>query len=62
MKVYELYEDEDHYYIITEFLEGGELFDNLVEHGVYDEVQASIIMRQIFSAILYCHKKNIVHR
>jgi calcium/calmodulin-dependent protein kinase I len=31
IRVIELLEDEEAYYIITELLEGGELFDNLIQ-------------------------------
>jgi calcium-dependent protein kinase len=29
VKLFEFYQDNKNYYLITEFLEGGELFDNL---------------------------------
>ena len=62
MKVFELYEDEHRFYIVTEYLEGGELFDHLIEHKCFDEKTACNIMKQIFAAISYCHQKKIVHR
>lgn len=62
MQIYEFYEDKRNFYIITEFCEGGELFDKIVEKGSFKEDDASGIMNQLISAINYCHINNIVHR
>ena len=37
IRVTELMEDDEHYYIATELVEGGELFDRLVEQGAFAE-------------------------
>lgn len=43
-------------------MEGGELFDRIVEEGSFTEKDASRIVKQITSAIQYLHSKDIVHR
>jgi len=62
VKLYEYYEDSKRYYIVTEFCEGGELFAKIVEAGGMTEQKAAKIMKQILSAVAYCHSKKIVHR
>ncbi|CAD8135936.1 unnamed protein product [Paramecium pentaurelia] len=62
LKLYEFYQDEKNYYIIIELCTGGELFDKIIEKGSFSEKEASYIMKQIMSAILYAHNQNIVHR
>mmetsp|Transcript_38780 Transcript_38780/g.44119 ORF Transcript_38780/g.44119 Transcript_38780/m.44119 type:complete len:494 (-) Transcript_38780:360-1841(-) len=62
LKVYEFYQDEKRYYIISEYLTGGELFDKIIEKGSFSETDAAHIMKQILSAVYYCHSHNIVHR
>jgi len=62
MQIFEFYEDKKNFYIITEFCEGGELFDKVVEKGNFKENEAAGIMKQLLSAINYIHKNNIVHR
>jgi calcium-dependent protein kinase len=62
LKVYEFYQDETNYYIIMEYCAGGELFDRIVNTKHYTEAKAAFIMKQLLSAIAYCHKLNIVHR
>lgn len=57
-----MYEDKSKYYIVTEFLEGGELFDRIIANDHFSEQDAAGIMKQLLSAIAYCHKRNIVHR
>jgi calcium-dependent protein kinase len=62
MRIYEMFEDEKHYYIISEFLEGGELFDRIIEQSHFSEKDAAVAIQQVLSAVAYCHKHNIVHR
>ena len=62
MKIYEYYEDDRYFYIISELCKGGELFERIVDQIRLEENEAAEIMRQILSAVAYCHKNNIVHR
>nr|XP_027202838.1 LOW QUALITY PROTEIN: calcium-dependent protein kinase 2-like [Dermatophagoides pteronyssinus] len=45
-----------------ELCSGGELFERIVTNGKLSESYTCIIMRQILSAVAYCHKLNIMHR
>ena len=38
------------------------MFDQIIKRPFYSEKDACIIMKQILSAVNYCHSKNIVHR
>lgn len=62
MKVFEFYEDEKYFYIVSELFKGGELFEKIIDQVRLDEDEAANIMKQILSAVSYCHKNNIVHR
>ncbi len=62
IKLFEFYQDEDNYYLITEHCTGGELFDRITESGHFTEQKAAGIMRQLLSAVAYCHARKIVHR
>ena len=61
VKVYEYYIDNLNYYIITEYCQGGDLFD-AVKDKELSEYQVSCIMYQIFLAVNHLHKINIMHR
>ena len=62
MKVLEFYQDDDCFYIISEYLNGGELFEKITQMGLFGEKKAAKTIKQIVSAVQYCHKHNIVHR
>ena len=50
------------HYLVTELLEGGELFDRIVEKTTYTESEARDLSRTLLKALKYCHSKNIAHR
>lgn len=62
LKLYEVYETESTIYLVTELCEGGELFFHITKKSFLTEEEAAIIMRQIFSAVAYCHENKICHR
>lgn len=62
MKVYEYFNTSNKLYIITEFCSGGELFDKILKLKSLNENIVKNIMKQIFSAVNYCHLNNIIHR
>src|SRR5690554_2881767 len=45
-----------------ELMQGGELFDYVVERGTLSEEEASVFVRQITSAVAHMHSQNIIHR
>lgn len=49
VKMFEYFRDENRYYIITEILSGGELFEKIKKNpnGHFSESKARIYMRQI---------------
>jgi len=62
MKVLEFFQDEHHFYIVSEFYNGGELFDRIISMKNFTEKMAAATIKQILSAVSYCHSHNIVHR
>lgn len=62
LKLYEFYQDQKNYYIIIELCTGGELFDKIIEQGSFSEREASYVMKQLLSAVLYAHNHHIAHR
>jgi len=62
IKMFEFFEDEKRYYLVTEICKGGELFDEIINRGKFTERDAAVLIKQLLMCINYCHKKNIVHR
>ena len=58
----EYFDTEKHLYLVLDYVEGGELFDRIVDAGSFTEADASRITRQMVEAIQYLHESNIVHR
>ncbi|XP_044123428.1 calcium/calmodulin-dependent protein kinase type 1G isoform X2 [Neovison vison] len=58
----DIYESSTHYYLVMQLVSGGELFDRILERGVYTEKDASLVIQQVLSAVKYLHENGIVHR
>jgi calcium-dependent protein kinase len=62
IKIFEYFSDDYNYYLITEYISGGELYETIITWKNFDEEKAFYLMTQILSAINYLHSKGIVHR
>ncbi|RKF62438.1 Protein kinase kin1 [Erysiphe neolycopersici] len=51
-----------HWYMLFEYVNGGQMLDYIISHGRLKEKQARKFSRQIASALDYCHRNSIVHR
>ncbi|KAI7853292.1 kinase-like domain-containing protein [Circinella umbellata] len=54
--------DDHYYYLMMEYVSGGQLLDYIISHGKLKEKHARRFARQIISALDYCHRNSIVHR
>lgn len=52
----------NHWYMLCEYVNGGQMLDYIISHGRLKEKQARKFGRQIASALDYCHRNSIVHR
>ncbi|KAM0793024.1 hypothetical protein ACM66B_000515 [Microbotryomycetes sp. NB124-2] len=52
----------NHYYMVTEYVNGGQMLDYIISHGRLRERSARKFARQIGSALEYCHANSVVHR
>lgn len=62
IKIYELYECPQRFYLVMELCTGGELFDEMSRGSNFSEKQAARYMGMILNAIAYYHQEGIVHR
>jgi len=49
-------------FIVLELIQGGELFDKIVNEGRFDEAKARFYFRQLVEGVQYCHSLGICHR
>ena len=63
IRLYDVFiKTEDKIFIIMELMEGGELFDYVVQKGTLTEDEAAQIVRMVTSALVYMHSRNVCHR
>lgn len=62
VKIHEVFEDENFVYLVMDHMEGGELFDQIIERGSLSEKEAADIIRKICISIRYLHDQGISHR
>jgi len=62
VKLYEVYEDESKFYMVFEYMKGGELFNRIIEKDHYSEKEAADTIRPVVDAMLYCHSMGVAHR
>lgn len=57
-----VFDTPDTLFIVMELVQGGELYEMIVERKTFSEKDTSLIMGQVFSALEYLHGIGIVHR
>ncbi|KAL4989478.1 hypothetical protein BDW68DRAFT_195974 [Aspergillus falconensis] len=62
ISLYDVWENRGELYLVLEYVEGGELFDYVSNHGPLPEEEAVRLFRQIIAGLGYCHRFNICHR
>mgnify|MGYP006091564357 CR=1 FL=1 len=62
MQVKQLLKDKKNYYIVSEIISGGELFDLVKKQKFFKELMVAQIMKQVLMALNYMHHHRITHR
>jgi serine/threonine protein kinase len=63
IRLYDVFENIDHIYIIMEYCEGGDLFSYIEKRGFkLEEKRAAQVIHKLSTAIYYLHSYGITHR
>ena len=68
MKIYDILDNADYFFIFMELIEGGNLKDLIIKRYLdknvylFRDSECSQIMKGVFEALNYLHKNNIIHR
>lgn len=61
-RLFEMCTMSNHFYMLFEYVSGGQLLDYIIQHGSLREHHARTFARGVASALQYLHANNIVHR
>ena len=61
IQMYDHFVDGSSYSLVTEFLEGGDLYTRIALKTTYSEKDTRDTCKILFEAIAYCHERNIAH-
>jgi len=62
VRLYEVLATKKKIYIVLEFVNGGELFDQVSRNGKLEESEARKYFQQLIDAVGYCHSRGVYHR
>jgi len=62
LQLVEYFEEEDRFFMVFEKMLGGPLLSHLERRGHFTEFEASLVIRDIATALNFLHKRGIAHR
>jgi tRNA A-37 threonylcarbamoyl transferase component Bud32 len=62
LKIIEFFEEEEKFYVVFEKMEGGPLLNHIERRGHLTEREASLIVKDIATALNFLHSKGMAHR
>ncbi|KAF7690183.1 5'-AMP-activated protein kinase catalytic subunit alpha-2 isoform X1 [Silurus meridionalis] len=62
IKLYQVISTPTDFFMVMEYVSGGELFDYICKNGRVEDTEARRLFQQIISAVDYCHRHMVVHR
>uniref|UniRef100_A0A5B7A2D0 non-specific serine/threonine protein kinase n=1 Tax=Davidia involucrata TaxID=16924 RepID=A0A5B7A2D0_DAVIN len=62
LKLFEVMASKTKIYIVLEYVDGGELFDQIAKHGRLKEDEGRRYFQQLINAVDYCHSRGVYHR
>ena len=61
VKLYEFFEDDKNYYMVSEFCDQGDLYDKMNKLFWMNQIVVKFLMEQILNAVAYLHSKGVFH-
>lgn len=62
VQIFEVMMSTEYLYIVMDFVSGGELYGKITRGGKLSDGECRRYVRQLCSALNYCHEKNVCHR
>jgi len=61
VKLYEFFEDDKNYYMVSEFCDQGDLYEKMNKLFWMNQIVVKFLMEQILNAVAYLHSKGVFH-
>ena len=58
----DFYEEKEHFFLVMEYMAGGDVFDQIVERTSYTEKDARDLVKTLLTAVKCLHENGIAHR
>ncbi|KAL4128982.1 hypothetical protein PRIC2_004994 [Phytophthora ramorum] len=62
VKLYDVFQEDKYFFLVTEYMPGGELFERIVKKNFYSEREARDLVKVLLETIAFCHNADVVHR
>ena len=62
VKIFDVFESNTEIYIVLEYMQGGELYDVILDKGKLIEQEAQVVALQVLKGIAYMEDHGIIHR
>jgi serine/threonine protein kinase len=62
IRAQEVYETQNHFIVVMDYVEGNHLFERMVKRHRYSEMEACALMFNLLVALEYLHSREIIHR
>lgn len=62
VKLLEIWEWENLYFLVMDYYEGGDLFEYLQKRGYFEEFEVFKVMRQMVSTLIFMEQNSIQHK
>jgi len=60
--LHDFFEERDYFYMVMEMMDGGDVFDRIVQRTHYTEKNARDLCIALLNAVLYIHQRGVAHR
>ncbi|KAI2514214.1 serine/threonine kinase [Fragilaria crotonensis] len=62
VQLLDFFEEKDYFYMVMEYMRGGDVFDRIVERNHYTEKDARDLVRILLKAVKFLHAQGVAHR